>query len=170
MTEIELSSSQYRILSSLVSLHRAHGDSVKGKEVAEAVDRNPGTIRNKMQSLKDLSLVEGVVGPNGGYKPTEDAYKLLEIDESGGLNSLPLLRNGYPVEGATVAEIDLKSINHPTLCRAEIQIKGDIHEFHENDKIKIGPTIYGFIIYGSVDVKDDDSSRIVVGVEEMKVV
>jgi predicted transcriptional regulator len=70
MSSIELSPSQRQILSALVNLHGEHEQAVKGEQIAEEVDRNPGTIRNQMQSLKALQLVEGVPGPKGGYKPT----------------------------------------------------------------------------------------------------
>ena len=30
------------------------------------MSRNPGTIRNQMQSLRSLGLVKGVPGPRGG--------------------------------------------------------------------------------------------------------
>ena len=66
MSSIELTSSQKTILTALINLHRESEDAVKGEDIAAEVDRNPGTIRNQMQSLKALQLVEGVPGPKGG--------------------------------------------------------------------------------------------------------
>ena len=40
--------------------------SIKGEEIADIMNRNPGTIRNQMQSLRSLGLVKGVPGPRGG--------------------------------------------------------------------------------------------------------
>jgi len=74
MSSIELTSSQKSILTALINLYGEQEDAVKGEAIAEEVDRNPGTIRNQMQSLKALQLVEGVPGPKGGYKPTSNAY------------------------------------------------------------------------------------------------
>ena len=73
MSTIELTSSQKTILRALVDLYTQEETAIKGEEIAEEVDRNPGTIRNQMQSLKALQLVEGVPGPKGGYKPTTNA-------------------------------------------------------------------------------------------------
>jgi predicted transcriptional regulator len=70
MSSIELTPSQKTILQELINLFRESESAVKGEDIAENVDRNPGTIRNQMQSLKALQLVEGVPGPKGGYKPT----------------------------------------------------------------------------------------------------
>ena len=70
MSSIELTASQRTILRALVNLHGEAESAVKGEAIAEEVGRNPGTIRNQMQSLKALQLVEGVPGPKGGYKPS----------------------------------------------------------------------------------------------------
>src|SRR6056297_1181826 len=81
MSSIELTSSQKTVLRALVDRYTQEETAVKGEAIAEEVDRNPGTIRNQMQSLKALQLVEGVPGPKGGYKPTVDAYEALEIQQ-----------------------------------------------------------------------------------------
>ncbi|MFB6126950.1 MAG: TrmB family transcriptional regulator, partial [Halolamina sp.] len=59
MSSIELTTSQKKILRALINLHRDSESAVKGEDIAEEVGRNPGTIRNQMQSLKALQLVEG---------------------------------------------------------------------------------------------------------------
>ena len=75
-----LTSVQKEILQSLINLYRkSEGKSIKGEEIAGMMSRNPGTIRNQMQSLKSLGLVKGVPGPRGGYKPTIEAYHTLNI-------------------------------------------------------------------------------------------
>lgn len=44
-----LTSVQKEILQSLINLYRnAEGKSIKGEEIAEIMNRNPGTIRNQM--------------------------------------------------------------------------------------------------------------------------
>jgi predicted transcriptional regulator len=65
---MDLTQVQRDILTALINIHRGEGRAVKGEEIAELIDRNPGTIRNQMQSLRALNLVEGVPGPKGGYK------------------------------------------------------------------------------------------------------
>ena len=67
---MELTPIQKEILTALVNLYRKHKRAVKGEMIADVINRNPGTVRNQMQSLKALGLVEGVPGPKGGYKAT----------------------------------------------------------------------------------------------------
>ncbi len=99
MSSIELTASQKNTLRALTTLYDESENAVKGKDIAEQVDRNPGTIRNKMQSLKALQLVEGLSGPKGGYKPTAAAYDTLEIQQIDEPASVPLEYEGDPPRG-----------------------------------------------------------------------
>jgi predicted transcriptional regulator len=169
MSSIELTSSQKTILTALINLHRETEDAVKGEDIAEEVDRNPGTIRNQMQSLKALQLVEGVPGPKGGYKPTANAYEALDIDQMDEPAAVPLLHNGEPVDTANVGEIDLSSVHHPDLCRAEIHVQGSVREFHEGDKVRVGPTpLSKLVIDGTVDGKDDTDNILILRIDDMR--
>ena len=67
---MELTPIQKEILTALINLYRTKKHAIKGEDIAEVIQRNPGTVRNQMQSLKALGLVEGVPGPKGGYKAT----------------------------------------------------------------------------------------------------
>ncbi|MCE5214814.1 MAG: Rrf2 family transcriptional regulator, partial [Methanobacterium sp.] len=90
-----LTSVQKEILQSLINLYRkSEGKSIKGEEIAEMMNRNPGTIRNQMQSLRSLGLVKGVPGPRGGYKPTIEAYHNLNISDVNKETQVPLYRDG----------------------------------------------------------------------------
>ncbi|OYR81152.1 TrmB family transcriptional regulator, partial [Halorubrum ezzemoulense] len=135
MSSIELTSSQKSILSALINLYGEREDAVKGEAIAEEVDRNPGTIRNQMQSLKALQLVEGVPGPKGGYKPTSNAYEALDIQRMDEPANVPIYHEGEEVEGVNVDGIDLSSVHHPELCRAEIHVQGSVRDFHEGDSV-----------------------------------
>ena len=47
-----LTSVQKEILQTLINLYQSsNGKSIKGEDIAEVMGRNPGTIRNQMQSL-----------------------------------------------------------------------------------------------------------------------
>ncbi len=169
MSSIELTPSQKTILNALINLHRETEDAVKGEDIAEEVDRNPGTIRNQMQSLKALQLVEGVPGPKGGYKPTATAYEALEIQQMDEPAAVPLQHEGEPVEDANVEEIDLSSVHHPELCRAEIHLQGSVRDFHEGDAVTVGPTpLSKLVVDGIVDGKDDTSNILILRIEGMK--
>ena len=169
MSSIELTTSQRRILRSLTDLYRQTEEAVKGEDIANEVDRNPGTIRNQMQSLKALQLVEGVPGPKGGYKPTANAYEALDVEQMDEPAAVPLFHDGERVEQANVEEIDLSSVHHPELCRAEIYLQGSIRDFHEGDEVRVGPTpLSKLVIDGVVDGKDDTNNVLILRIESMQ--
>ena len=166
---IDLTASQQRILRELVTRYRESDAPVKGETVAAGVDRNPGTIRNQMQSLKALQLVEGIPGPQGGYAPTAAAYDALSMQDVGEPATVALSHDGERVEGATVAEISLTSVLHPENCQAEVQLRGVAGEpFDEGDAVSVGPTPCSDLrIEGSVEGVDDLNGTLVLTVESM---
>jgi predicted transcriptional regulator len=169
MSSIELTSSQKTILTALINLHRENEDAVKGEDIADEVDRNAGTIRNQMQSLKALQLVEGVPGPKGGYKPTANAYEALDVQQMDEPAAVPILLNDEPIDSANVGEIDLSSVHHPDLCRAEIHVQGSVREFHEGDRVRVGPTpLSKLVIDGIVDGKDEPDNVLILRIEDMR--
>ncbi len=169
MSSIELTDSQKKILQELVDLYRESESAVKGESIAEMIDRNPGTIRNQMQSLKALQLVEGVPGPKGGYKPTANAYSALDIQEMDEPESVPLSHNGALIENVNVQEIDLLSVHHPEKCRAKIHIQGSVRDFHEGDTVTVGPTPKSRLaITGRVDGTVDTDNILILDTESME--
>ncbi|MFP4591445.1 MAG: Rrf2 family transcriptional regulator [Halobacteriales archaeon] len=168
MSSIELTPSQRSILGALVYLHAEAESAVKGETIAEEVDRNPGTIRNQMQSLKALQLVEGVPGPKGGYRPTATAYEVLEIQQVEDPAEVALTVDGEPVADVNVVGINLTNVHHPTLCRAEVSIRGSVRDLHEGDAVSVGPTpVSALVIDGVIDGKDDTESVLILRIEDM---
>jgi hypothetical protein len=168
MSSIELTPSQRTILSALVNLHGEAESAVKGEAIAEEVDRNPGTIRNQMQSLKALQLVEGVPGPKGGYKPTARAYEALELQRMDEPAAVPLSRDGQRIEGVNVESIDLTSVHHPEKCRAEVSVQGSISDVHEGDVLRVGPTpLSKLVVDGTVEGKDAAENVVILTITEM---
>ena len=168
MASIELTPSQRTILSALVNLYNEHEDVIKGETIAEEIDRNPGTIRNQMQSLKALQLVEGVPGPKGGYKPTATAYEVLEISQVDDPASVRIVHNGTSLDEVNVTQINLTSVHHPSLCRAEIQLRGSMRDIHEGDAVRVGPTPLSRLeISGTVDGKDETNNLLILQIEDM---
>ena len=98
MVMVELTVIQREILSALINLFREKGRAVKGEEISERIDRNPGTVRNQMQSLKALGLVEGVPGPKGGYKATSTAYQALNMTHMDSEADVAFYRNGERIQ------------------------------------------------------------------------
>ncbi len=165
---MELTPVQRDILTALINIHRVEGRAVKGEEIAELIDRNPGTIRNQMQSLKALNLVEGVPGPKGGYRATGAAYEALNIDATGDVVVVPVIRNGVLVEGATASEIVFNKVMHSNQCDGVIRVIGNIRDFDIGDEIEVGPTpVNKLYIRGTVMGRDDTMSRLILHISEM---
>jgi len=165
---MDLTPIQTEILSVLISLYRKSDRAVKGEEIAGIIDRNPGTIRNQMQSLKALRLVDGVPGPKGGYKPTSSAYEVLSFEVMSKEAVTPIYRNGVLVESATVAEISFTAVRHPDLCNGMVHVMGEVRQFNEGDQIQVGPTpVNKLIIRGHIVGRDDTKNTLIYSISEM---
>lgn len=165
---MDLTPVQRDILTALINIHRIEGRAVKGEEIAELIDRNPGTIRNQMQSLKALNLVEGVPGPKGGYRATGGAFEALNIEATGDVVTVPVIRNGVLMEGATASEIVFNKVMHSQQCDGVIRVIGNIRDFNVGDEIEVGPTpVNKLYIRGTVRGRDDTMSRLILHIDEM---
>lgn len=168
MSTLQLSASQKRILSSLVDLADRDDPVVRSQAIADEINRNPGTVRNQMQTLRALQLVEGVPGPKGGYKPTVEAYETLDVERLDDPARVPVARDGTAVTGVNVEEIDLTTVLDPDRCRAEIVLQGSIREFAAGDTIEVGPTPNaGLRVEGVVDVVNVVENTVVVEIRTM---
>ncbi|MBR0271421.1 MAG: CBS domain-containing protein [Methanobrevibacter sp.] len=152
-----LTSVQKEILQTLINLYQSSdGKSIKGEDIAEVMNRNPGTIRNQMQSLRSLSLVKGVPGPRGGYKPTIEAYHSLNISISDKETKVPIYRNDERLKDISVAKIEFTSVPQPGECEAAIKVLGSIKDLNLGDMIRIGPTpVNNLGIMGEIVGRDD---------------
>ncbi len=165
---MELTPIQKEILTALINLYRLKKHAVKGEDIAEIIKRNPGTVRNQMQSLKALGLVEGVPGPKGGYKVTGATYRALSLSEMEKETPVPLRRNDELMENATAAEISFTTVRHPDLCNATVHVIGDIRKFDVGDSITIGPTpVNKLVMRGSVIGRDDTNNSVLFVIQEM---
>ncbi len=165
---MELTPIQKEILTALINLYRLKKQAVKGEDIAEIIKRNPGTVRNQMQSLKALGLVEGVPGPKGGYKVTGATYRALSLSELDKETTVPLRRNDELIENATAAEISFTTVRHPDLCNATVHVIGDIRKFDVGDSITIGPTpVNKLVMRGSVIGRDDTGNTVLFVIQEM---
>jgi predicted transcriptional regulator len=165
---MDLTPVQRDILTALINIHRIEGRAVKGEEIAELIDRNPGTIRNQMQSLKALNLVEGVPGPKGGYRATGGAFEALNIEATGDVVTVPVIRNGVLMEGATASEIVFNKVMHSQQCDGVVRVIGNIRDFNVGDEIEVGPTpVNKLYIRGTVRGRDDTMSRLILHIDEM---
>jgi hypothetical protein len=132
------------------------------------IQRNPGTVRNQMQALKAIGLVDGVPGPKGGYIPTALAYKELNLNISGGDYDVRISRDGEIISGAKVQEIDFTTLCHPDICHAVIKLFGSVKLFEIGDQITIGPTpVNKLLLRGEVFGKDESKQLLLIATSEM---
>jgi predicted transcriptional regulator len=165
---MDLSLIQKEILITLITLYHQHSHAIKGEEIAEVLNRNPGTVRNQMQALKAIGFVDGVPGPKGGYNPTALAYRELNLSNLDQEATVPILRNGEPVPGMRVTEIDFTTLCHPDLCHAMVKVGGSVKTFEIGEEITIGPTpVNKLIIRGEVYGKDEVQQSVLISISEM---
>jgi transcriptional regulator len=165
---MDLSLIQKEILITLIALYHQHSHAIKGEEIAEVLKRNPGTVRNQMQALKAIGFVDGVPGPKGGYNPTALAYRELNLSNLEHEVTVPLLRNGEPVPGMRVTEVDFTTLCHPDLCHAMVKVAGSVKTFEIGEEITIGPTpVNKLIIRGEIYGKDEVQQSILISISEM---
>lgn len=167
---VDLPVCQENILRVLIDRYDDTEGAVRGKDIATEVDRNPGTVRNQMQRLKTLQLVEGVPGRHGGYKPTPAAYDALEVGTDPGADTalVPIEHEGEPVPRAGVEDVTFSSVHHPDLCRAEVHVRGSLSRMGDGDRVVVGPTPgSSLVIEGRIDGIDDLNNVLVLRIEDM---
>ncbi|BBL69042.1 hypothetical protein MchiMG62_22230 [Methanoculleus chikugoensis] len=130
--------------------------------------RNPGTVRNQMQALKALGLVDGVPGPKGGYSPTAGAYRELNLGDLEHQSEVPIYRDGEKVKGVRVRELGFTTLCHPDLCQAMVRIIGSVKLFRIGDMLSIGPTpVNKLLVRGEVFGMDENLQALLISVSEM---
>ena len=165
---MDLSLIQKDILITLITLYHQHSHPIKGEEIADLIQRNPGTVRNQMQALKTIGFVDGAPGPKGGYIPTALAYRELNLSNTEGEYSVGISRDGELISGATVQEIDFTTLCHPDICHAVIKLFGSAKLFEIGDRITIGPTpVNKLLVRGEVFGKDESKQLLLIATTEM---
>ncbi|MDD1679465.1 MAG: CBS domain-containing protein [Methanomicrobiales archaeon] len=165
---MDLSQIQKEILITLITLYHQTSNAIKGEDIAEVLKRNPGTVRNQMQALKALGLVDGVPGPKGGYNPTALAYKELNMVNYEQEAYVPLSHRGGVVKGVRVSEIDLTTLCHPDVCHALIKLIGSVKLFQIGEEITIGPTpVNKLFVTGEIIGKDEVQQSLLLSISEM---
>ena len=165
---MELSSIQKEILIILISLYREESRAIKGEEIADILKRNPGTVRNQMQALKAIGLVDGIPGPKGGYTPTILAYRELNLADLNSISEVPMTKCGQKIKGVNVSEIDFTTLCHPDLCHAYVTLIGSVKMFEIGDDIAIGPTpVNKLMIKGRITGKDEVGQKLFISISEM---
>jgi len=166
--EIELTDRQMNVLEIIVDKYQSSESPVTGKEIADSVGRHPGTIRKETQSLQAFDLIEGITGPKGGYKPTAEAYRILDHRSFDTPENLTLAHD-YSRADVTITEINLTSVNHPEQCHARVAIQDSIGEFSVGDPILIGPTPNSdLVVGGEIETIDHETNALQLDVSHLE--
>lgn len=161
---------QKETLQTLINLYQSsNGKSVKGLEIAETINKNPGTIRNQMISLRRLDLVKSAPGPDGGYTPTMKAYNYLNISRPEKKYVVPIYKNGKKMVNVSVAKIEFTRVPQPNECEATIKVLGSIKDLNLGDEIMVGPTsVNNLGILGTIVGRDDMDNIILVDAKNIR--
>ncbi len=163
----ELSYTQREVLQTLVSLYVKAQRLIKSTEIAKALKRDDGTIRNVILGLKSAGLVESKTGPNGGYKPTPKAYSYLKLiyEETGPFTKVR--KDGSEIN-IHVLNVELIDLTNPYSSKAVLKVAGDINSLKVGDRISVGPLpISRLVLSGIVLLVDMFRSELVVEVESL---
>ncbi|MFB6152602.1 MAG: TrmB family transcriptional regulator [Haloarculaceae archaeon] len=136
---LDLPDTQRRIVTALVNAYQKQESPVKAAEIADATNRNPGTIRNSMGQIRSLGLAESKAGPFGGYVPTEEAFQLLGRDPLADRERTTVARDFQRITVA-VERVEFTNVHHPTECRAWVTFQTPLPDLDVGDPVVVGPT------------------------------
>lgn len=157
---MELATTQEQTLTALANSYQSKGAAVTGTEIADRVGRHPGTVRNQMQSLRALGLVEGITGPNGGYEPTNAAYEALGRRAVEDAETMTVA-HGHERIDATVDRIQFTNVHHPEKCNAVLTFREPVERFSSGDPVAVGPTpCANLVVVGEVSAIDAATNQL----------
>lgn len=164
MNDVELSGSQRRIVTVLVNKYQGSDSPVKGSQIADVIGQKTGSVRNSMQSLKSLGLVEGVPGPKGGYAPTDAAFELLGREDRDEEATVTLSQDFDRVT-VTVDEISFPNVLHPEECTARVHFRESVGQLDIGDPIVVGPTpLSNLAVAGRIEAIADTADEVLLDV------
>lgn len=161
---MDLTGRQREILATLIDGYRSRDEPMTADEIAEELDRHPGTVHNHMQVLGTLGLVEGITGPRGGYRPTEAAAGAIG-ERSTDDGDAVTVAHEYERVDLTVDEIRFLNVDDPNVCRAVVRFRETMTGIGVGDPVVVGPTpAGGLLLAGEVRLFDDAENELLVDV------
>ncbi|WP_080505330.1 Rrf2 family transcriptional regulator [Halorubrum aethiopicum] len=169
MQQIELTTNQTSLLATLISLYEEEQEPISSERIAREIQRSPGTIRNQMQSLTSLELIEGIQGAGGGYRPKSQSYDTLDVQKIEDPDYTLIKQRNSEIH-KIVSEINLSSVGNPEVCRVKVHILGSMSDINIGEEITIGPTpVSNFVVSGLVDGKCENQNIIMIESTSMSV-
>jgi predicted transcriptional regulator len=170
MTGVDLTRCQRRVLETLVAEAETTAGPVAAEELGEEIGRTPGAIRNTMQVLRSLQLVEGVPGPSGGYSPTAAAYRAVGC-EGGEDTSVPIDIAGRSLRETSASVVSFSTVDETDRSRVEVQLTGTVPDLDGGESITVGPIpTTGMVLDGTVIGLDETEPTLVCAVDSVGVV
>lgn len=165
---VDLSSSDRKALTALINEYVDTETPVKSTRLADLIDRTGGSMQNQMRKLSSLGLVESIPGPNGGYEPTEMAFRALGRDPDVDRQEM-ILAGNYDRIDVTIDEITLTNVHHPTECRARVHFQQMLENIDVGDPIVLGPTPrFDLVVLGEVLEVLGNGEELLVEVSELE--
>ncbi|MCY0850193.1 CBS domain-containing protein [Sulfuracidifex metallicus] len=163
-----LSPTQREILLALVDLYTKKKKMIKSKEVADVINKDEGTVRNIILSLKVLGLIDSKPGPNGGYMPTLKAYEVIKNPVITPMLDKLSLYKGMMETDIKINHIEILDITNPMANKVLLDVEGDLRKLKVGDPVRLGPTPYSrLVIEGIVLHSDEESREIIIDVKRM---
>ncbi|BAA79958.2 conserved hypothetical protein [Aeropyrum pernix K1] len=169
-----LTSLQREVLETLVSLYERHKRMIKSKEVAEALGKDEGTVRNVIMWLKSLGLVESRTGPAGGYMPTLKAYEVIGVQT-------PTL--SHVTYGQVIVEKDGNQYRYAALdmeimgifgsdtMKAVVTVSGNIAPIEKGDLVRVESVpVRKFALEGRVEKVSREARQLMIVISKMTVI
>ncbi|MFB6200722.1 MAG: TrmB family transcriptional regulator [Halorhabdus sp.] len=165
---VDLSPPDRNALTVLINEYSESDGPVKSTRLAERIDRTEGSMKNQMRKLGSLGLVDSVPGPQGGYEPTDLAFRVIGREQGDEQEDVVLAQN-YTRLDVTVDGITLTNVHHPTECRARIHFQQLLEDIETGDPIVVGPTPqFDLVVLGEVTDVLGAGDEIIVDVVEMQ--
>ena len=167
-TDLDLSTTQVQLLTTLLNEHETADGTVTSAQVADVLDRSAGTVQNQLTNLQAIGLVESVQGPTGGYEPTATAYDALGREPIDDAETVTVSQAFERVD-ATIEEIDLTNVHHPTECTAHVSFQQSLPAIEAGDPIVVGPTPSSkLVVAGEVIGVTETADEVVLDVRRME--
>ncbi len=174
---VTLTESQKLILRTLIELYEKKGRKgmVKSREVANAIGKDEGTVRNVIMWLKSMGLVESRTGPAGGYVPTLKAYEVLGSVSS----QLMGIGYGYMIvykeKGGTLrypaTHMEILNVFTGERIRALIRVGGDVSKINIGDRVRVESTPdRRLVVEGQVSRVNPQANEVLVDVDKFVVI
>lgn len=167
MYPYRLTPTQREVLEALVKLYEAKKRLIKSSEIAKVINKDEGTVRNVVATLKSLGLLESKTGPGGGYMPTLKALEIVKAPPVPSYGVLRVWKEGREL-GLAAYAMELIDILNPEGGKAVVRISGNLEEVKEGDLLRIGPAPYTrLFVEGVVASVDRASGQLVLKVRRL---